>query len=408
VDLVVLGIFVLVYLSMILGRFPGLALDRTGVVLVGAIAIVATDHLTSQQAWDSVDIPTIGMLFGLMIVSAQFSSAGFYGRITTRLSALEVGDRTLLLVVIVATGVLSALLTNDIVVFAVTPVLVAGCARRGLDPVPFLLGEMCAANIGSAATLIGNPQVIFIGQRFGLGFNAYLLDSLVPVLLSMVVIWLVICLVMRGSWSTGAAGGEEVPPPAYLAYQSLKGVLALAAIVLAYILTDWPREVVALAVAALLLMSRTQQSRRMLDMVDWQLLLMFIGLFIVNHAMDASGSLAVLLKWLGGLGVNLDNAAALYATTAVASNLVSNVPAVILLANASQSEFAGPILAISSTLAGNLLLVGSLSNIIVLGQAEQLGVKITWGEHAKVGLPVGLISLLIAAAWLWFRFTYMA
>jgi Na+/H+ antiporter NhaD/arsenite permease-like protein len=97
VDLVVLGIFILVYVSMIFGRLPGLALDRTGVVLVGAIAIVATDHLTSQQAWDSVDIPTIGMLFGLMIVSAQFSSAGFYGRITTRLSALQVGDRMLLL-----------------------------------------------------------------------------------------------------------------------------------------------------------------------------------------------------------------------------------------------------------------------------------------------------------------------
>jgi Na+/H+ antiporter NhaD/arsenite permease-like protein len=184
--------------------------------------------------------------------------------------------------------------------------------------------------------------------------------------------------------------------------------VALGAIVLIYILTDWPREVVALAIAALLLMSRTQQSRRMLDMVDWQLLLMFIGLFIVNHAMDASGSLAVLLKWLGGLGVNLDNAAALYAITAVASNLVSNVPAVILLANASQSEFAGPILAISSTLAGNLLLVGSLSNIIVLGQAERLGVKITWGEHARVGLPVGLISLLIAAGWLWLRFEILA
>ena len=407
-DPVVLGIFILVYVSMIFGRLPGLALDRTGVVLVGAIAIVATERLSSKQAWDSIDIPTIGMLFGLMIVSAQFSSAGFYGRITTRLSALQVGDRTLLLVVIMVTGVLSALLTNDIVVFAMTPVLVAGCAHRALDPLPFLLGQMCAANIGSAATLIGNPQVIFIGQRFGLGFNAYLLDSLVPVLLSMAVIWLVICIVMRGSWDTGAVGGDEAEPPTYLPYQAFKGVLALAAIVLIYIFTHWPREVVALAVAALLLMSRTQQSRRTLDMVDWQLLLMFIGLFIVNHAMEATGTLGILLKWLGGLGVNLDNAAALYVTTAVASNLVSNVPAVILLANASQSELAGPILAISSTLAGNLLLVGSLSNIIVLGQADRLGVKITWAEHAKVGLPVGLISLLIAAAWLWLRFTWMA
>ncbi|MEM7023169.1 MAG: SLC13 family permease, partial [Pseudomonadota bacterium] len=154
-DPIVLSIFVLVYLSMIFGRLPGLALDRTGVVLVGAIALVATERVSSKEAWDSVDIPTIGMLFGLMIVSAQFSSSGFYGRITSRLSALPVGDRMLLLVVIVATGVLSALLTNDIVVFAMTPVLIAGCARRGLNPVPYLLGHMCAANIGSAATLIG-------------------------------------------------------------------------------------------------------------------------------------------------------------------------------------------------------------------------------------------------------------
>lgn len=177
--------------------------------------MIASGHLTSQQAWDSVDIPTVGMLFGLMIVSAQFGSSGFYGQVTARLSALQVGDRTLLLVVIIVTGVLSALLTNDIVVFAMTPVLLAGCIQRRLDPIPFMLGAMCAANIGSAATLIGNPQVIFIGQRFDLSFNAYLLDSLVPVLLSLVVSWLVICLVLRGSWSKagegagGAAGGTE-------------------------------------------------------------------------------------------------------------------------------------------------------------------------------------------------------
>jgi Na+/H+ antiporter NhaD/arsenite permease-like protein len=413
-DPVVLAIFVVVYLSMILGRLPGLALDRTGVVLVGAIAMIASGHLTSQQAWDSVDIPTVGMLFGLMIVSAQFGSSGFYGQVTARLSALQVGDRTLLLVVIIVTGVLSALLTNDIVVFAMTPVLLAGCIQRRLDPIPFMLGAMCAANIGSAATLIGNPQVIFIGQRFDLSFNAYLLDSLVPVLLSLVVSWLVICLVLRGSWSKagegagGAAGGTETELPPYIPYQALKAVVAITAIVLAYILTDWPHEVVALAVAALLLMSRTVQSRRILDMVDWQLLLLFIGLFIVNHAMDTSGTLKSLLAWVNATGINLSDAGALYVTTAVASNLVSNVPAVMLLANASQSPLAGPIMAISSTFAGNLLLVGSLSNLILLGQAERVGVTISWAQHARIGLPVGLISLVIAAAWLWFRFEILA
>ena len=406
-DFVVLGIFVVVYLSMILGRLPGLALDRTGVVLVGAIAIVATGRLDSQQAWDSVDIPTIGMLFGLMIVSAQFGSSGFYGQVTTRLSVLQVSDRSLLFVVIVVTGVLAALLTNDIVVFAMTPVLIAGCAHRKLDPVPFLLGHMCAANIGSAATLIGNPQVIFVGQRFDLGFSEYLIDAFVPVVISLVVSWATICLVMRGSWGRDDSD-IKAELPEYLPYQALKAVLAIAAIVLIFVVTDWPHDVVALTVAGLLLMSRTLQSRRMLDMVDWQLLLLFIGLFIVNHAMDTSGTLKILLDWLNSTGVNLDNNLALYITTAVASNVVSNVPAVMLLANASASELAGPILAISSTLAGNLLLVGSLSNIIVLNQAERLGISITWGQHAKIGLPVGLISLAIAGLWLWFRFDIIA
>ncbi|MEM7025323.1 MAG: SLC13 family permease [Pseudomonadota bacterium] len=406
-DFVVLGIFVVVYLSMILGRLPGLALDRTGVVLVGAIAIVATGRLDSQQAWDSVDIPTIGMLFGLMIVSAQFGSSGFYGQVTTRLSVLQVSDRSLLLVVIVVTGVLSALLTNDIVVFAMTPVLIAGCAHRKLDPVPFLLGHMCAANIGSAATLIGNPQVIFVGQRFNLGFSEYLIDAFVPVLISLVVSWAVICLVMRGSWSRDDSD-IKAELPEYLPYQALKAVLAIAAIVLIFVITDWPHDVVALTVAGLLLMSRTLQSRRMLDMVDWQLLLLFIGLFIVNHAMDTSGTLKTLLDWLSSTGVNLDNNVALYITTAIASNVVSNVPAVMLLANASGSDLAGPILAISSTLAGNLLLVGSLSNIIVLNQAERVGISITWGQHAKIGVPVGLISLAVAGLWLWFRFGVLA
>ncbi len=378
-------------------------MDRTGVVLVGAIAIMATGHMSSQKAWASVDIPTIGMLFGLMIVSAQFGSSGFYGRLTSRLSGLQVSDRMLLLVVILVTGVLSALLTNDIVVFAMTPVLVAGCGQRRLNPVPFLLGHMCAANLGSAATVIGNPQVIFVGQHFDLSFNAYLLDSLVPVLLSLVVAWLTICLVLRGSWRDGDVQVPEEHLPTYLPYQALKGVLAIGAIVFAYILTDWPHEIVALAVAGVLLMSRTLQSRRMLDMVDWQLLLLFIGLFIVNELMSATGTLNVLLGLVRSAGVNLDNAADLYVTTAVASNLVSNVPAVMLLANASKSTLAAPILAISSTFAGNLLLIGSLSNLIVLGQAEKFGVKITLAEHARVGLPVGVISLVIAALWLWLR-----
>ncbi len=167
-DTTVLAIFAFVYLGMILGEIPGLALDRTGVALLGAIALLATERVSPESAWNAVDVPTIGLLFGLMVVSAQFRLGGFYTALTRRLAAATASPDALLARLVGVVGVLSALLANDIVCLAVTPVLIEGCARRGLDPVPFLLALACAANVGSAATLIGNPQNMLISQALHL------------------------------------------------------------------------------------------------------------------------------------------------------------------------------------------------------------------------------------------------
>ncbi|NLX97965.1 MAG: hypothetical protein GXY83_17520 [Rhodopirellula sp.] len=154
----VLFVFLTVYLGMIAGEIPGLALDRTGVALLGAIVLVACRRVSPLEAWQAIDVPTMGLMLGLMVVSAQFRLGGFYSRFTQRLSETDESPRLLLALVIAAAALLSALLCNDIICLAMAPVLASGCSRRKLDPVPYLLALACAANVGSAATLIGNPR----------------------------------------------------------------------------------------------------------------------------------------------------------------------------------------------------------------------------------------------------------
>jgi Na+/H+ antiporter NhaD/arsenite permease-like protein len=168
----------------------------------------------------------------------------------------------------------------------------------------------------------------------------------------------------------------------------------------AFLLTDWPRGVVALAGAGILLVSRRQRSRDILALVDGQLLVLFVGLFVVNHALQSAGLLARGLDFARGHGVDASQPATLFASVVVLSNLVSNVPATMLLLPAATHELAGPILALASTLAGNLIVVGSIANIIVVDQAAAHGVPIRWRDHARIGVPVTIVTLAIAAAWL--------
>jgi Na+/H+ antiporter NhaD/arsenite permease-like protein len=141
-------------------------------------------------------------------------------------------------------------------------------------------------------------------------------------------------------------------------------------------------------------------SRDLIGLVDWHLLVLFVGLFVVNHAVAEAGLAARASAALRAGGVDLADMRWLFPSTAVLSNLVSNVPAVMLLLPHARHPLAGPVLALSSTLAGNLLIVGSIANIIVVDQAAALGVRIGWREHARVGVPVTLATLAVAAAWL--------
>lgn len=398
----VVAVFAVVYLGMILGGLPFLQLDRTGIALLGAIAIVGLGVLTPAEAAQSIHLPTLLLLFSFMVISAQMRLGGFYTRVALEIADLRLSPPALLGVMIAVVGTLSAVFSNDIICLAVAPVLADACLARRLDPVPYLLGLACAANVGSAATLIGNPQNMLIGQALELSFLGYFLEAVVPVLLGLAATWGVIAWQTRGRWRTVL----DDPPPErrqdyapYERWQTVKGLAVAAALLTVFLFSDLPRDVAALAGAGLLLMSRKLHSNKMLGLVDWELLVLFIGLFVVNHALEQTGFTEFAVQSLADAGVALTEPAPLFVATLLLSNVVSNVPAVMLLLPAATEPFSGPMLALVSTLAGNLFIVGSIANIIVVAAAQRRGIAIGWRNHARAGLPVTLITLAITAVW---------
>ncbi|HUW38460.1 MAG TPA: anion transporter [Rhodocyclaceae bacterium] len=410
----VVGIFIVVYLGMILGGLPLLQIDRTGVALLGAIALIGFHAVSLEEAARSIHLPTLILLFAFMVVSAQMRLGGFYDGLTRWVARLPLAPPLLMGALIAVVAALSAVFSNDIVCLAVAPVLIDACRGRRLAPMPFLLALACAANIGSAATLIGNPQNMLIGETLRLSFAGYLLEAALPVGLGLLATWALVLALTRGRLVAAAGisshGGnpeearldEGIPPDLW---QTIKGLTVALVIVACFLFTDWPREVVALTGAGVLLTSRRLHSRRMLGLVDWELLVLFIGLFVVNHALQKTGLPSRMIADLAAVGVPLQHLGPLFATSFVLSNIVSNVPAVMLLLPSVAHTLAGPTLALVSTLAGNLLIVGSVANIIVVDAAARRGIAIGWREHARIGIPVTLATLAIVAAYLALRWT---
>lgn len=397
----VVAVFALVYAGMILGGLPFLQLDRTGVALLGAIAIVGLGALTPEDAARSIHLPTLLLLFSFMVISAQMRLGGFYTWVTLRIAELPFGPQALLGATMAAVAALSAVFSNDVICLAIAPVLADACLKRRLDPVPYLLGLACAANIGSAATLIGNPQNMLIGQMLGLDFAAYLRTAIMPALLGLAAAWAILAWRMPGAPELAPAMAErrEGDYAALDPWQTAKGLVVSGALVAIFLFTSWPREVAALIGAGVLMMSRRLHSNKMLGLVDWELLVLFIGLFVVNHALARTGLTADAVRALAATGLPLVEPAPLFGATFVLSNLVSNVPAVMLLLPAATEPFSGPMLALVSTLAGNLLIVGSIANIIVVDAARRRGIAIDWRRHARTGVPVTLATLAITGAW---------
>jgi len=406
----ILLIFGVVYLGMILGGLPFLSLDRTGIALLGAIALIGAGAINLEEAWQAVHVPTLILLFAFMVVSAQLRMGGFYTWVTHQTGHLALSPPKLLAALIAIVAALSAVFSNDVVCLAMAPVLIDVCLARRLNPIPFLLALACSANVGSALTLIGNPQNMLIGERLKLSFSGYLLEAAIPVVLGLFVVWGVIVLSSRRAWALAAEEAATDALPAHLEpaprvdrWQTAKGLSVAAVVFILFLFAPVPREVVALTAAGVLMMSRRLHSRKMLGLVDWQLLVLFIGLFVVNHGLEKTGLIHQFVGRMAALGVDLHEPLPLFVASFALSNIVSNVPAVMLLLPVATHELAGPLLALASTLAGNLLIVGSIANIIVVDAAHRRGLTIDWKRHARIGIPVTLATMAISWLYLWLR-----
>lgn len=394
-------IFIVTYAGVALGTLPGLAIDRTGIALLGAIAVVVSGILPAMDAVHAIDLSTILLLYGLMIVSAQLRLGGFYSRIALRIVDIRKSPQRLLLILMVVSGLLSALLANDIICLAFTPIICVSLTRRNLNPVPFLLGLAAASNIGSAATIIGNPQNMLIGQMGGLQFSTFLLWCTPPSLAALAGAYGFIIMLYRGRWQQEPAIDRiEEDWPAYNRHQSIKGLI-ITAFVVALFFTKIPREVTAIAAAGFLLCSRKITTRSILGLVDWHLITLFCALFIVIGAISRYAIPGEIIEFMASFGIDINEPLSLGTAAFVLSTLVSNVPAVMLiLKNMDLSSMSNLyLLALVSTFAGNLITISSIANLITIEQAKRYGIHISFTEHLRTGIPVTLVSLAITLIW---------
>jgi Na+/H+ antiporter NhaD/arsenite permease-like protein len=396
----VITVFSAVYLGMALGRWPGLKIDRTGIAIFGAIVLYASSVVTGAEIVAAIDWPTLFVLFGLMILSSQFAACGFYDWCSARIAATRAGPMVILGLTVAVAGTLSAVLANDVVVFAMTPMLIKGLAARGLDPRPYLIALAGSANAGSAATVIGNPQNILIGQVGSLDFWQFARVCGPPAVFGLAAVFAVVWFLWRRRLAVRPPDAGAITIPPFDRFGVGKAAVATA-VLLAMFATPVSHVTSVLMIAAVLLFSRRLATREILTLVDWHLLALFAGLFVVTATLTKTGLPADMLAVARSAGIDFTDLAALLPLTLAGSNSIGNVPTVILLLAVLKDLPTESLyqLAVLSTLAGNLFIVGSLANIIVVERAQQAGVRLGFVEHARCGIPMTLLSMLFAVAW---------
>lgn len=398
--LLALVVFALTYAVLGFGALPPLRVDRTGAALVGATAMVAVGALGPREAVEAVDFQTLALLFGMMVVVAHLRIAGFFGWLGARLLGAGGGAGRALALTVALSGVLSALFVNDTACILLTPLALETAAALGVSPVPFLLAVAMGANAGSVATLVGNPQNMLVGSFSGIAYARFAV-ALAPVAALSLAATVVVLRLAYGREL--AAARAPAPPPARRALHPalLRKVAIVTVLLLAGLLAGVNPGVAAMTAGAALLVTRRLRPARVWVHVDWSLLAMFAGLFVVVRGVEVTGWTA---RWLALVPeAARGSMLALAGTSTVLSNLVSNVPAVLVLrswpAHFADPEAAWLALAMTSTLAGNLTLVGSVANLIVIEQARDRA-RVGFWEYARVGVPLTLVTLALGLAWL--------
>jgi Na+/H+ antiporter NhaD/arsenite permease-like protein len=394
-------IFAATYAIIAVGRAPFLRIDRTGAAVVGAILMVVTGSISFDGAAAAVDSRTIVLLFGMMIIVAHLRLAGGLAVAVSWLNARLVHPAGLLVALVFASGLLSALFVNDTVCIALTPVVLDIAAARRHRALPYLLALAMGSNVGSVATITGNPQNMLVGSLSAISFRSFS-AALGPVAVAgLIVTALVLWVMFRGDLTETTADFEPPRPIRPHRPLLLKTMLVIAGVLTGF-LAGYDTALVALAGAAALLLTRRVRPRKIYAAIDWDLLMLFVGLFVVVGAAERAGIAAWMFRQLQPLGV--DTIAGLSAAAAVLSNVISNVPAVMLLARLvpqlPDPHEAWLTLAMASTLAGNFFIVGSIANLIVVEGARRRGVVVTFSDYARAGVPISVTTMALGIFWL--------
>jgi len=415
-------VFAVTYVLIATQRLRWIRVSRPAAALLGAVAMVVVGGLGLEGAYRAVDMDVMVFLFGLMLLVAQLERAGFFEWAARRVAAGAGTPGRLLVAVVFVSGILSSLFVNDTVCLVFTPVVLSAARRLEQPPVPYLLGLAMGANVGSALTFTGNPQNMLVGVASGIGYGAFALRMAPVVLVGLMLTAAVLWWLHRdrlgpaapadgkGAAGGGGTGAEErtaAEAPGLSDPRRAGWCLGLfGAAVVAWV-AGLSLPLVALAAGALSLVVAGESPGPTLARVEWSLLVFFAGLFVVTGGLEATGILEVVTRGARGVlgaGGGLREAGVVSGAMLVLSNLVSNVPAVLMwrtvVPQLPDPRFVWEVVAMSSTFAGNFLLIGSVANLIVAERAEARGVRLGYWEYARTGIPVTLLTLGWGVAWL--------
>lgn len=402
----VLAIFLFTYAAIALQNIPGLHIDRPSGVTIGGTLLLLTGLIGLREAYGFVDNDVILFLLGMMIMVAYLEYAGFFEAVARHLVRVSRTSAHLLALIVGSTALLSALFVNDTVCLLVTPIVLRAATQLRRNPLPYLIAIATASNIGSALTVTGNPQNMYIGIQSAIPFLRFSLRMAVPVLAGLALNYALIRGIFRRE-----VNAQPLPPAEPIGGTlrrtvTVKALLALGA-TLAMFSAGMAYPLAALVGACAILVVGRVKPGEVFKEVDWTVLLFFAGLFVVTGAFEKAGYVDHLLAWGAPLAQpgTLRGALGYAGLTALLSNVVSNVPAVILMrslvAHFGGGEQAWMLLAMASTFAGNLTLVGSVANLIVAEKARSEGVELGFWPYLAVGLPLTLATLVIGTLWLY-------
>jgi Na+/H+ antiporter NhaD/arsenite permease-like protein len=395
-----LFVIILTLYGIAVGSYPAFRMNRATIALVGAAVLIFIGSISLQQAYDSIDLNTILLLFSMMIINGNLRICGFFKLLSTKIISLAKSPNQLLALIIFSSGFLSAFFLNDTIVIIFTPLVIEVTKTLKRNPIPYLIALVTAANIGSSATIIGNPQNMIIGVSSGIPFTKYALFQTPPAILGLLIVWVVITLIYKSEFTRTRFEKLELEKVKPYKPLLIKSLISSVVMIVAFLL-GVPVTLAAFGAASLLLITRRLKPERVFLEIDWGLLVFFTALFVVTKSIDTAGFGKYLtLTLVPYISQGITSFAV---SSAILSNIVSNVPAVLLyrpvIPTLVNTEQAWMILGMATTFAGNLTLLGSVANLIVAESARKHFIHLSFGEYLKSGLIITIISLLFGIIW---------